>query len=96
VPDYIVNAYINNRTQEIQDKLKVLSERYKYASNRYDKEVANAQANAQWEKEYDLKERQVKVQEDQMQLNWWKELNGISTTTPPTRNPNPKTSTSLS
>lgn len=43
VPDYIVKAYINNRTQEIQDKLSILSERYKYASARYDKEVANAE-----------------------------------------------------
>ena len=89
-PQYIVNAYITNRTQEIQGKLQVLTERYKYASNRYDKEVANAQ----WEKEYSLKERQVKVQEDTLALNVWKEQNWITTTN--TTNTNPTTTTSLS
>ena len=89
-PDYLVNAWINNQKQEIQDKLSILSERYKYASNRYDKEVANAQ----WEKEYSLKERQVAVQESQNALSWWKEANWITTTTT-TTNTNPTTTTSL-
>ena len=90
VPDYIVKAYINNRTQEIQDKLSILSERYKYASARYDKEVANAQ----WEKEYSLKERQVKVQEETLELNKQKNALWINTDVP-TYNWN-NTSTSLS
>jgi len=81
-PDYIVNAYINNRTQEIQSKLKVLSDRYKYASNRYDKEVANTQ----WEKEYDLKARQVAVEEDAMALKRWQAKNWIDGTTETPKN----------
>ena len=76
VPDYIVKAYINNRTQEIQDRLSILSDRYKYASNRYDKEVANAQ----WQKEYELKERQVKIQEESFALEDWKARNWVTTT----------------
>ena len=76
-PDYIVNAYINNRTQEIQNELQKLEQRYQYASNRYDKEVANTQ----WEKEYKLKERQVKVQEDEYALKKWQVENWITTTT---------------
>lgn len=92
VPDYLVKAYVNNKTQEIQNQLSILSERYKYASSRYDKEVANAQ----WEKEYSLKERQVAVQEWQLALDAWKEKNGVSTTTTTTVNTNPTKSTSLS
>jgi len=93
-PDYLVNAYVNNKTQEIQNELSKLSERYKYASARYDKEVANAQ----WEKEYSLKERQVAVQESAQQLaiDKWKAENKVkdkSDTT--TTNSNPTTTTSV-
>jgi hypothetical protein len=84
-PDYLIKAYINNRTQEIQNKLQVLSDRYKYASSRYDKEVANAQ----WEKEYALKERQVKIQEEELALKDWQIRNWITSTV----NPNNKSST---
>jgi hypothetical protein len=64
VPDYIVKAYVNNRRQEIQDQLAILSDRYKYASNRYDKEVANAQ----WEKEFQIKKDQLQIQKDELAL----------------------------
>ena len=84
-PDYLIKAYINNRTQEIQNKLQVLSDRYKYASSRYDKEVANAQ----WEKEYALKEKQVKIQEEEFALKDWQIRNWITSTV----NPNNKSST---
>lgn len=92
-PDYIVNAYIHNNTQEIQDKLTTLSERYKYHAWLYKDEVANAQ----WEREMANKERQTAIQESQLQLNWWKEANGLTTSNwsnPPT-NFNPTTSKSL-
>ncbi len=91
-PDYIVNAYINNRTQEIQNELQKLEQRYQYASNRYDKEVANAQ----WEKEFWLKERQVKIQEETLELNKEKANLWLDSTVPSQKvNTNPKTSTSL-
>ena len=89
-PDYLVNAWINNQKQEIQDRLTILSERYKYASNRYDKEVANAQ----WEKEYSLKERQVAIQEETLELNKQKSSLWINTDVP-SYNTNPTTTTSL-
>lgn len=76
VPDYIVKAYINNRRQEIQDQLAILSDRYKYASNRYDKEVANAQ----WEKEYQIKKDQLQIQKDELALKDYQIKNWISTT----------------
>lgn len=38
VPQYIVNAYVANRTQEIQDQLSILENRYNAAQSRADKE----------------------------------------------------------
>ena len=35
VPDYLVNAYINNRTQELQNQLSIIEDRYNAAYNRY-------------------------------------------------------------
>lgn len=74
VPDYMVNAYINNKSQEIQNQLSILEDRYNAAYNRYKTEVSNAQ----WEKEYELKERQVKIQEASQSLDEWKAKNGVT------------------
>lgn len=64
-PDYLVNAYVNNKTQEINNQLSMLSDRYSMASNRYNQQWEN-----EWkQKEYDLKERQVKLQEEQFEYN---------------------------
>lgn len=76
VPQYLVNAYINNKTQEIQNQMSILEDRYNAAYSRYKTEVANAQ----WEKEYELKERQVKIQEDAQTLNEWKAMNWVTWT----------------
>lgn len=70
VPDYIVNAYINNKSQEIQNQLSILEDRYNAAYNRYKTELSHAE----WESEYQLKK-------DSLALDEWKAKNGTSTTT---------------
>lgn len=67
VPQYIVNAYISNRTAEINDELSILENRYNAAYNRYKTELANTQ----WEKEYALKVEQLKIQQEQSTINNW-------------------------
>lgn len=67
VPQYIVQAYVANRTQEIQDELQILENRYNAAYNRYKTELSNAQ----WEKEYALKVEQLQIQKEQAAVNNW-------------------------
>jgi len=67
VPDYLVNAYINNKTQDIQNQMSILEDRYNAAYSRYKTELANAQ----WEKEYDLKKQQLELQQKAAELNEW-------------------------
>lgn len=69
VPDYIYKAFINNRTQEIQDQLSILEDRYNAAYDRYKTELWQAQREA----EYQLKK-------DSLELDWWKAKNWTSTT----------------
>ena len=64
VPDYLVNAYINNKSQEIQNQLSILEDRYNAAYNRYKTELGNTQ----WEMEYKLKEKQLALQEKELDL----------------------------
>ena len=62
-PEYLVNAYINNKTQEIQNQLSILEDRYNAAYQRY-----TTQLNEKWkQKQYDLEERQLKLQEDKFE-----------------------------
>lgn len=85
VPQYIVNAYINNRTAEINDELSILENRYNAAYSRYQTEISNAQ----WQAEYQLKLQQLQIQQEQAAINnwateqWiminWAKLNGAST-----------------
>lgn len=63
-PDYLVKAYMNNKTQEIQNQMSILEDRYNAAYNRYKLEVANTQ----WEKEYKLKEKQLELEEKEYKL----------------------------
>lgn len=77
VPDYIVNAAMNNRSQEIQNQLSILEDRYNAAYNRYKAEVGNAQ----WEKEYELKEKELKLKESSLALDEWKAKNWTTWTT---------------
>lgn len=70
VPDYLVNAYVANKTQEIQNQMKILEDRYNMAYKRYRDEVADTQ----WEKEYKLKESQIQLQKDAAAVDkWYKE-----------------------
>ena len=85
VPQYIVNAYISNRTAEINDELSILENRYNAAYNRYKTELANTQ----WQAEYQLKLQQLQIQQEQSAVNnwatqqWimidWAKVNGTST-----------------
>lgn len=65
VPDYIVKAYVANRTAEIQDNMQILEDRYNAAYNRWAKETSDAQ----WQLEYDLKKRQLELQEKQFEVD---------------------------
>lgn len=68
VPDYLVNAYMNNKSQEIQNQLSILEDRYNAAYNRYKTELSHAERQA----EYDLKK-------DSLTLEEWKAKNISST-----------------
>lgn len=68
VPDYIVNAYINNKSQEIQNQLSILEDRYEAAYNRYKTEVSNAQREAEFQ-----------LKKDTLTLEEWKAKNTSST-----------------
>lgn len=54
VPQYLVNAYVANRTAEIQDQLSVLETRYNYAQTR---------ANQEWSRTMDVMNYNLKVEE---------------------------------
>ena len=67
VPDYLVKAYINNKTQEIQNQLSILEDRYNAAYTRY-----TTQLNEKWkEKEFSLKQDQLDLQRQQQNFNQW-------------------------
>ena len=70
VPDYIVKAYMNNKSQEIQNQLSILEDRYNAAYSRWRDEVSDVQ----WEEE-------MKLKRDSLALEEWKAKNTTSTTT---------------
>lgn len=70
VPDYLVNAYINNKSQDIQNQLSILADRYSSAYDIYKTELAHAE----WQSELDLKK-------DTLALEEWKAKNTSTTTT---------------
>lgn len=65
VPQYIVNAYVANRTAEIQDQLSILENRYNAAYSRYQDEVKQTQ----WQMEYDLKKEELQLKRDAADLD---------------------------
>ena len=75
-PEYMVNAYISNKTQEIQNQMQILEDRYNAAYNRYKTEIAQTQ----WEKEYQLKKDQLDLQRDELALKEYQVKNWLSTT----------------
>lgn len=70
VPDYLVNAYMNNKSQEIQNQLSILEDRYNAAYERYKTELSNAQ----WQAEYDLKKQSLEL--DEWKAKNWATWNG--------------------
>lgn len=67
VPDYIVQAYINNRTQEINDRLKELQYNYDAAYQRNRDAIDDAR---KW-REYNMKVDQLEMQRQQQAFNQW-------------------------
>lgn len=67
VPQYIVNAYVANRTQEIQDQLSILENRYNAAYSRYQDQVKQTQR----EMEYDLKKEELQLKKSAAALDDW-------------------------
>lgn len=64
-PDYMVNAYINNKTQEIQNQLSILEDRYNAAYQRY-----TTQLDQEWkQKQYNLQLDQLNLQKQQAAFN---------------------------
>lgn len=80
VPQYIVNAYVANRTQEIQDQLSQLESRYNMAYSRYQQEWEQTK----WNAEYSLKQEELNIKKQSIWLDdyvkrntiaqWWYEL----------------------
>lgn len=68
VPDYIVKAYVNNKSQEIQNQLSILEWRYNAAYDRYKTELSHAE----WQAEYDLKK-------ESLAIDWYKAKNSWKT-----------------
>lgn len=64
VPQYIVNAYIANRTQEIQDQLSILENRYNAAYKRYQDEWERTK----WDAEFDLKKQELQLKKESFEL----------------------------
>ena len=84
VPQYIVNAYMANRTAEIQDQMSILENRYNAAQSRYQQEWERTK----WAAEFDLKKQELQLKKENADLdNWstrqwialkWAELNGTT------------------
>lgn len=89
VPQYIVNAYISNRTAEIQDQMSILENRYNSAQSRYQQEWERTK----WNAEFDLKKQELAMKRESMALDDWStrqwialkraELNGTTNWTTP-------------
>lgn len=69
-PDYLVKAWMNNKSQEIQNQLSILEDRYNAAYNRYKTELSHAEREAEME-----------LKKDAQELEEWKAKNTSSSTT---------------
>lgn len=65
VPQYIVNAYVANRTAEIQDELQILENRYNAAYDRYKTELSYAQ----WQEEMSIKRDELQIKKESSTLD---------------------------
>lgn len=73
VPQYIVNAYVANRTQEIQDQLSILENRYKAAQTRYQDEWERTK----WNAEFELKKEELKLKRESAVIDNWAAQQGV-------------------
>ena len=87
-PDYLVKAWMNNKTLEIQNQMSILEDRYNAAYNRYKTELANTQ----WQQEFQLKKDQFELQkqmyavekratEQWVAIDWYKAMSWWTTWT---------------
>lgn len=67
VPQYLISAYVANKSQEIQDKIGELQSRYNAAMNLYQTEWEKYK----WGKEYDLKKQQLEQQQSELTYDMW-------------------------
>jgi hypothetical protein len=74
VPQYIVNAYVANRTAEIQDQLSILENRYNAAYSRYQ----NEWEQTKWKAEFDLKKQELELKKQSANLDEWSTRQGIA------------------
>ena len=73
VPQYIVNAYVSNRTAEIQDQLSILENRYKAAQTRYQDEWERTK----WNAEFELKKEELKLKRESAVIDNWAAQQGV-------------------
>ncbi len=73
VPQYIVNAYVANRTAEIQDQLSILENRYKAAQTRYQQEWEQTK----WNAEFELKKEELKLKRESAVIDNWAAQQGV-------------------
>lgn len=66
-PDYLVKAWMNNKTQEIQNQMSILEDRYNAAYQRYTTQLDQERKD----KQYDLQLKQFNLQKDQAEFNQW-------------------------
>lgn len=73
VPQYIVNAYVANRTAEIQDQLSILENRYNAAYSRYQTEWEQTK----WQAEYQLKKEELDIKRQTANIDNWATQQGV-------------------
>lgn len=73
VPQYIVNAYVANRTAEIQDQLSILENRYKAAQTRYQDE----RERTKWNAEFELKKEELQLKRESAVIDNWAAQQGV-------------------
>ena len=73
VPQYIVNAYVANRTAEIQDQLSILENRYNAAQSRYQQEWEQTK----WNAEFQLKKEELQLRRESLAIDNWATQQGI-------------------
>lgn len=80
VPQYIVNAYVANRTAEIQDQLSQLENRYNMAYSRYQQEWEQTKRNAEfWLKQEELNMKRQSFELDNYVKRQWVEMDWLKT-----------------